>query len=389
MRSVAFMLGAAALAGCGTKTNVPGQSAHHVVRPVPSPKAVRASHALGALTVTSDIQAFQMVTPQSGWLLTQNTLYHLTQGGREARAVASSAIDNLVAVWTPYRVFTASAPNPHPWKIKVVIRSSANGGRSWTTLATIQASYPPMQMIMQPDGIGWLETSPGPADGNDVWAQLWHTTDGGHHWALMSRTVFPYHSKPGVLPNGGHFQFLTAAKGWLIPGRFVPVPGLPVAYQTQNAGHTWSAQSWTWPPGRTMIDLQDIPVLDVTPSGRGLVVVQWTGGQSGGWQVASLVNNHVEGWSPRLLNGRMTSTPVFATTADPHTIWMVNQHTLWSISGATRPVVNQVTAHLPFLDPAIIQFTEQGRGWAMSTNAANHPVLWTTHDSGIQWHQVT
>lgn len=389
MRSVVLMFGAAAMAGCGTKTNVPGQSSHKVVRHVSSPKAVSASHALGAMTVMSDIQAFQMVTPQSGWLLTQNTLYHLTQGGRKARAVSSSAIDNLVAVWTPHRVFTASAPKPHPGNIKVVIRSSENGGRSWTSLATIKSPYPPMYMMMQPGGIGWLETSPGPADGNDVLAQLWHTTDGGHHWTLMSRTVFPYHSKPGVLPNGGQFQFLTSAMGWLLPGRFVPVPGLPVAYQTQNAGHTWSAESLMLPPGRTMTDVLHLPVLDVTPSGTGLVVVEWTGGQTGGWQVASLVNNHVEGWSPRLLNGRITSTPVFATTADPQTIWMVNQRTLWSIAGAPHPVVKQVTANLPFSDPAMIQFTGRGRGWAMSTNAANHPVLWTTYDGGAQWHQVT
>ncbi len=134
---------------------------------------------------------------------------------------------------------------------------------------------------------------------------------------------------------------------------------------------------------------RDIKVLDVTPSGTGLVMVEWTGGQTGGWQVASLVNNHVQGWSPRLLNGLITSTPVFATTTDPQTIWMVNQHTLWSISGANRRVVKQVTAHLPFSDPAMLQFTDKGRGWAISTNAANHPVLWTTDDSGVQWHQVT
>ena len=127
MRSVVLMFGAAAMAGCGTKTNVPGQSSHKVVRHVSSPKAVSASQALGAMTVMSDIQAFQMVTPQSGWLLTQNTLYHLTQGGREARAVSSSAIDNLVAVWTPHRVFTASAPKPHPGNIKVVIRFGERG----------------------------------------------------------------------------------------------------------------------------------------------------------------------------------------------------------------------------------------------------------------------
>ncbi len=339
--------------------------------------------------VASDIQSFQMVTPESGWLLTQNTLYRLSQGGREASAVSSSAIDNLVAVWTPYRVYTASAPKPHPGNITVMIRSSKNGGRSWTSLATINSPYPPMQMMMQPGGTGWLETSPGPADGNDVMAQLWHTTDGGYHWTLMSRTVFPYHSKPGVLPNGGQFQFLTSARGWLIPGRFVPGPGLPVAYQTQNAGQTWVAQPLTWPPGRTLTDVQDIPVLDVTPSGTGLILINWTGGQSGGWQVASLVDNHVEGWSPRLLNGRMTSTPVFATTAEPHTIWMVNQHTLWAISGATHLVVKRVTANLPFSDPVITQFTDQGRGWAMLTNAANHLVLWRTSDGGAHWRRVT
>ncbi len=384
-----LLFGAVAVAGCGAGTNVQGQSSHKAVKHMSGPKGVRASHTLGALTVMSDIQAFQMMTPQSGWLLTQNTLYHLTQGGQDATTVSSSAIGTLVAAWTNHQVFTASAPHPHPGHIKVVIRSSENGGRSWTSLATIKSPYPPMQMMMQPSGIGWLETSPGPADGNDVFAQLWHTIDGGRHWTLMSQTAFPYHRKPGVLPNGGQFQFLTSTMGWLLPGRFVPVPGLPVAYQTQNAGHTWSPESWTLPPGRRMANVQDIKVLDVTPSGTGLVMVEWTGGQTGGWQVASLVNNHVQGWSPRLLNGLITSMPVFAMTTDPQTIWMVNQHTLWSISGATRPVVKHVTAHLTSSDPAMLQFTDKGRGWAMSTNAANHPVLWTTDDSGVQWHQVT
>ena len=83
--------------------------------------------------------------------------------------------------------------------------------------------------------------------------------------------------------------------------------------------------------------------------------------------------------------------PVFATTTRPTTIWMANKHTLWSITAnatPNKPTSKHVTTHFPFTSPIALQMSLR-KGWVLSLNKANHPVLWMTTDGGVHWHRVT
>ena len=102
-----FVLIGAMLAGCGSSTGAIGS--HHHGR-----KAV-VSHPLQSVTVTASLQSFQILNNQSGWLLTQHALYHLTHGGRNATRVQASANGPLITIWSHGTVNAAMGlgPNPH------------------------------------------------------------------------------------------------------------------------------------------------------------------------------------------------------------------------------------------------------------------------------------
>ena len=176
------------LAGCGSP--IPATQPHHHSHG--NPTSTTASQPVGSLTVASDIQSFQMLNPQSGWLLTQHTLYHLAHGGRDATKVQSSANQPLVATWSNGHVYTAAVLGQNHDEIK--IQSSINGGLSWSSLATIHSPYPPMQIIMHPNGMGWLETTPGVAVA-EMPVQLWKTSNDGRHWTLVAHFPIRYTRK--------------------------------------------------------------------------------------------------------------------------------------------------------------------------------------------------
>jgi len=369
------------LAGCGSSK--PATQSHR--RSHKHPTSV-ASQNLRSMTVASSIQSFQMLNPQSGWLLTQHTLYHLTHGGRDATKVQSSANEPLVATWSNGNVYTAAVIGQNHDKIK--IQSSINGGLSWSSLATIHSPYPPMQIIMHSNGMGWLETTPGAA-GAEMPAQLWKTSNDGRHWTLVAH--FPIredivNGQPQVLINGGQLQFLSSNQGWLIPFPS-PAADQTFLYHTTTGGHTWRPVEMPWPAVRTSIDVLGISALAIDVSGNGLVMVHW-GSKTNTWQAASIVNNHLQVWGAPMTGG---PNPVFATTTSLTTIWMANKHTLWSITtNATpnKPTSKHVTTHLPFTSPIALQMSHR-KGWALSLNKTNHPVLWTTTDGGVHWHRVT
>lgn len=367
------------LAGCGFSKPVT-HSHHHSHR---NPTA--ASQPIGSVTVISNIQSFQMLNSQTGWLLTQHTLYHLTHGGRDATKVQASANEPLAATWSNGHVYTARVLGQHHDEIK--IQSSTNEGLSWSSLATIHSPYPPKQIILHPNGMGWLQTSPGPA-GAEMPAQLWRTSNDGRHWTLVAR--FPIredivNDQPQILINGGQFQFLSSNQGWLIPFPS-PAADQTFLYHTTTGGHTWLPVDMPSPAGRISTDMLDISALVTNARGNGLVMVQW-GSKTNTWQAASMVNHHIQAWGTPMTGG---SNPVFATTTSPTAIWMANNHTLWSITtnAAPKPTSKHVTTHLPFTSPTALQMSSR-QGWALSLNNANHPMLWTATDGGVHWHRVT
>jgi photosystem II stability/assembly factor-like uncharacterized protein len=205
-----------------TATPKPTSTPRPTRTPIPTPT-----------TPASRISAYTFADADHGWLATDNTLWHTTDGGTTwqpqfdlpepaeqivftspqqgwiATATGYLVTDDGGATWLPTN---ASGPlhRPH-W-----YREHCSGGTSR-----------PASISFINDQQGWLLCSGEPGAGHQA-KHVRYTDDAGQTWTTRSDSLPSFGA-------GASIFFLDAQQGWL-------TTGLGRAYHTTNGGHSW--QPW-------------------------------------------------------------------------------------------------------------------------------------------------
>ena len=203
-----------------------------------------------AIARTPHLRLLSMVSPTAGWALDTSAVVRTADGGvlwvdRTPPGVVvtqSSMLFSLNVRTTWLTAMSGRAASP-------VLARTTDGGQIWR-------SYPlPIPgdaariggvTFIDPSH-GWLLISLGAGAGSEG-VQVLRTTDGGAHWATVSRTATSS-SAPGSLPLGGiktGIAFHTATTGWATAAVAGPT-GFAWLYRTRDGGSTWQHQGLALP----------------------------------------------------------------------------------------------------------------------------------------------
>lgn len=231
---LASMLGA-----CGTSQNTEtGGSPTATPGTTPTPTTL--------INPTSPIKALRMLDHSKGWALTDQNILFTTDGGQVWKDVTPSG--NAYGKYA-YGDFMS---DKYAWVVSTtqqlgngvnVLRTS-DGGQHWQS-STISVS--PAVMPLDPPHFlttqeGFLELNIGGSAAGSEGIGIFHTTDGGQNWTQISAT-----QQAGGLPLTGHkngISFKDVHNGWATGQDAI---GKPWLYVTHDGGHTWNAQSLTFP----------------------------------------------------------------------------------------------------------------------------------------------
>lgn len=332
-----------------------------------------------------------MVDANVGWQGTQRS----TDGGQTWRDVsppplpgslgkqpgASCALDAQHAWVAAGSGSTSYQPD------RVVVLSTVDGGLTWQQLGVIAVGFPvswknnfAVELDFLDDDHGWLlieyASTPTARD-------LYSTSDGGVHWARVSRSpgLGLGNIAAGCAENGIMFNGLQ--RGWLAwdcsrgYGDQQSTSG-PVIALTSDGGRSWAPLSLqAYPAGRkctasTPIFSEDHGLLEVSCLGDGA---------QGGWAAVYSTADGGRTWAPHLLRIWTLVDIVDGKTAFffEHTD---NANTLYR---TTDGGVNwYVVASGIFTESTVgsLVFINQLDGFA---RVSNSPVPWWTHDGGKTW----
>jgi len=257
------LLLACAAVGCATGSTAGGRSASPAVsQPTAKPSPIW-------------LQSLQMVSPRTGWALrwTGNpagpgnptlAVARSTDGGRIWTDVTPPAAGPLITPDRSYDVLMAESAS-RAWFAVTLVRSessygvtphrtevfgTANGGRSWTSSAPIRAPGTARWLDFTDPAHGWLMQDLGAAM-QQSHVQLYRTSDGGRHWALIAQTLpWPRTGTSGsglpVYCDKTGIAFTTAQTGWLTGGCNSLSDALLVSH---DGGLRWAPQALPIPAG--------------------------------------------------------------------------------------------------------------------------------------------
>jgi photosystem II stability/assembly factor-like uncharacterized protein len=185
-----------------------------------------------------------MVSPGSGWAVvvgrSKSLVVRTDDAGRHWRDVSPAAqlLPAATLAWNTNIAWVAySAPEG------AFVYRTIDGGRTWERSSRLPTDRQPSGWLDFIDGThGWFVAVTGAAAGRES-SQVFQTTDGGMHWALMSESqlteIGP--STPGSLPTCDltGARFLNATTGWVAGTCNGPGPAL---WLTHDAGRTWHEQ---------------------------------------------------------------------------------------------------------------------------------------------------
>ncbi|OGO32003.1 MAG: hypothetical protein A2Z16_16755 [Chloroflexi bacterium RBG_16_54_18] len=250
-----------------------------------------------------DIKGFDLLSPQSGWVLAGQSLY-----------------------WTD------------------------NSGDTWTEITPPVIGNPEILSVTFVDErLGWAIYQEVAEDGRNTFV-LAHTFTGGRRWSLLNLHLFSS-GDIDSFPKAGFLHFINRNNGWLVlqsPSSSNFNNG--VLFKTDNGGISWERQEI--PVGE--------PVYFINPE------VGWTSGGTAGqelyrstdggetWQLQNLINlPHVVGYSYRYQN------PVFSSSQKGFLPVVVNDgsHTSLRVyfteDGGVSWEFNRISQNIQDIDPTI------------------------------------
>ncbi len=203
---------------------------------VPAPGSQVGASSLAPTAPTAlNIEAFNLVSPTTGWLLANQHLYWTTTRGQswedisppEAQTLAQAAVTFLDAA-TGWVILTGSGAGGQP---VYDLAQTADGGHTWQshplnlfTPGEVQAQAGAVYLQVIDSQTAWLVVKQATGSNFSV-GTLFGTRDGGQTWIRRS------------LPIGAPVYFATTLVGWTAGG----AAGNEL-YRTLDGGQTWSAQ---------------------------------------------------------------------------------------------------------------------------------------------------
>jgi photosystem II stability/assembly factor-like uncharacterized protein len=269
------------------------------------------------------------------------------------------------------------------------VERSDNAGRSWRR--SLPFRDPHGQGVGQPFALDsmhlFLAVDEGAAAGSQGEA-LYTTSDGGHRWQFISRTI--WNNPPrGSLPVGcdkSGFGFATPTRGWA--GGYCP-GGPPFFYRTDNGGRSWDRQRLP-APGQCACETS--APLFFTPNTAGLYVTGFA--ENGGGKPFARVlwtrdgGNNWQGSDPPA--GRVEDV----SFADAQDVWIIAQKP--GKLGARFDLLLRTddagthwqTITLRFnADAYRLDALSSADAYAFKVGVSSNLIIFT-HDGGHSWHTI-
>lgn len=258
----------------------------------------------------------------------------------------------------------------------IVFRTS-DAGHSWqeALLPTSQLGVSQVQFVNARDG--WVLSSFGGGAAGSQAADLFHSTDGGQTWSIVSRApgAFPLHGiKSGM-------SWISPTTGWVTGS--IAIPNTALLYRTQDAGVSWQQQSLPLPSPLGGLTTQPPVFFSAT---EGLLPATFTSSQG---QNLVIYTTHDGGATWRL------ST----TLSSAGSVWdFLTMQQGWAVgaNGTTLDETSDGGLHWTSMTPGThfqhisqLDFVSTHEGWAISTATAATPALLQTTDGGQTWVQVS
>lgn len=202
------------------------------------------------LTPSTAVDRIDMLNGTQGWAMTQNgQVLRTGDGGATWQDVTPKGmpkvpLGNLSLQSTdPNHAWIALAQNT-PNKPTVVYLTT-DGGRTWSSVATVQSVWPQIGFLNQSSGFMLLHLGAG---GGSEGVTLLRTSDGGRHWTVAVNGMPAAH--PPVIFGGDKsgFGFADAQNGWLT-GEWAA--NFILLYATHDGGTHWQVQNLPVPRGLT------------------------------------------------------------------------------------------------------------------------------------------
>jgi photosystem II stability/assembly factor-like uncharacterized protein len=235
-------------AGCGTVRASAARATPATVR-LTSSRAARAAHAPQARPGPAVLfNSLQMTSASTGWALISApsgrlSLSRTTDGARlwtdvtpaAARPMLGTtfaqAVLDALSGSRAYLAVTAETSDSGPVVNVSEVFGTADGGRTWTESAPVQAPAGVHLLDFAGPSDGWLMIDSGGAMNHDP-VRLYRTTDAGRRWSLAAAAAVP------ATCDKHDLTFASASDGWIADTCPIDLPDLLLV--SHDGGVTWS-----------------------------------------------------------------------------------------------------------------------------------------------------
>ncbi len=327
------------------------------------------------------ISSLQMMDAQMGWALTDKEhLVRTVDGGGHwhdvspqalLHAVPTSIVTDFLTASLAWVAFSSSDDET------TRIFQTSDSGQMWRE-TTVPTGVVAQITFLNPQ-VGWLLSKHAVSENAET-AEIFRTTNGGKTWTsiatvLASSADLP---APGHLPFSGKktgMSFLNAMSGWMAGS--VPVNGSTLLYRTNDGGTTWSPQSLELSADEQSALLSITQPVFFSPT-EGILPVSANTGSS--TQLTFYVTQ----------NG---GTSWQRTTAVMATVWDVldSKHG-WASDGTHLSATSDGGQHWMQLSSpqslhslSHLDFVSSDMGWAIGSVQTAGPSLLKTTDGGRTW----